>query len=72
MNYIVINHGAVINGKAVTTLYAHLSSRGVNVGDVVLKGDTIGRVGSTGVSTGPHLHFEVSIGGDRVNPEKYL
>jgi len=71
-HYIVISHGAIINGKTVTTLYAHLSSRGVKAGQVVLKGDTIGRIGSTGVSTGPHLHFEVSIGGDRVNPEKYL
>jgi len=71
-NYIVISHGASINGKNVTTLYAHLSSRGVREGAVVVKGDTIGRIGSTGVSTGPHLHFEVSIAGSRVNPRWYL
>jgi len=71
-NYIVISHGASIGGKNVTTLYAHLSSRGVKAGATVTKGDTIGRIGSTGVSTGPHLHFEVTIGGVRVNPEKYL
>ena len=71
-HYIVISHGNIINGKNTTTLYAHLSSRGVKEGDKVIKGDVIGRVGSTGVSTGPHLHFEVSIGGERVNPQKYL
>lgn len=71
-NYVVISHGASINGKTVTTLYAHLSSRSVKVGNVVQKGDKVGLVGSTGVSTGPHLHFEVTIGGSRVDPAKYL
>jgi murein DD-endopeptidase MepM/ murein hydrolase activator NlpD len=66
-HYIVISHG---NGM--TTLYAHLSSRGVRRGDVVVRGDTIGRIGSTGVSTGPHLHFEVMINGSRVNPQRHL
>jgi len=65
-NYIVISHGNM------TTLYAHLSSRGVREGDVVVKGDTIGRIGSTGISTGPHLHFEVSVNGSRVNPMRHL
>jgi len=66
-NYIVISHG---NG--VTTLYAHLSSRRVSENATVTKGQVIGLIGSTGISTGPHLHFEVSINGSRVNPVKYL
>ena len=65
-NYIVIDHG---NGF--TTLYAHMSSRAVGVGAAVGKGQIIGYVGTTGVSTGPHLHFEVSKNGEKVDPLKY-
>ncbi|MCL2151577.1 MAG: peptidoglycan DD-metalloendopeptidase family protein [Oscillospiraceae bacterium] len=66
-NYIVISHG---NG--ITTLYAHMSSRKVKEKDTVSKGQVIGLVGSTGVSTGAHCHFEVSINGSRVNPLNYV
>ncbi len=66
-NYIVINHN---NGTK--TLYAHMSSRYVEAGDSVSQGSTIGAVGSTGYSTGPHLHFEVFVNGSRVNPLNYF
>jgi murein DD-endopeptidase MepM/ murein hydrolase activator NlpD len=66
-NYIVISHG-----NNVTTLYAHMSSRIAKVGDKVKQGDVIGKVGSTGASTGPHVHFEVSVNGARVNPLNYF
>ena len=62
-NYIVISHG---NGM--TTLYAHLSTRSVSANTSVGRGQLIGLVGSTGISTGPHLHFEVSVNGSRINP----
>lgn len=60
------------SGTAYTTLYAHLSSLNVTQGDVVKRGQTIGRVGSTGRSSGPHLHFEIRKNGSQVNPVKLL
>jgi murein DD-endopeptidase MepM/ murein hydrolase activator NlpD len=64
---LLINHG---NGYV--TRYAHLSAFNVEVGDSVKKGQLIGRVGSTGNSTGPHLHFEIIKDGVRRNPFNYL
>ncbi len=66
-NYVVVDHG---NG--LSTLYAHCSSLAVGAGQSVSKGQTIAYVGSTGNSTGPHLHFEVRINGSRVNPSGYI
>ena len=65
--YVVLDHG---NG--VQSLYAHLSRFFVNAGDSVRQGTVIGNVGSTGNSTGPHLHFEVIRGGAQQNPFNYL
>lgn len=66
-NKILIQH----NGE-IQTIYGHLSKYEVNVGDNIVKGQLIGRVGNTGRSTGPHLHFEVRVNGSPVDPEKYL
>ena len=66
-NYVSISHGS---GN--TTLYAHMSSRKVEVGQYVNQGDVIGITGSTGRSTGPHLHFEITENGQRIDPGKYL
>ncbi len=62
----------VDNGDGVTTLYAHMNSRAVSVGQQVKQGDVIGYVGSTGNSTGNHLHFEVRVNGRRQNPRNYV
>ncbi len=60
------------HGNGYETKYAHLDKMLVEVGDRVIKGQMIGLVGSTGRSTGPHLHYEVSIDGTEVNPLGYL
>lgn len=65
------NFVEVTNGK-VATIYCHLSKLSVKVGDTVKKGTKIGEVGSTGLSTGPHLHFEIVYNGIKVDPELIL
>ena len=60
------------HGSGLTTRYAHLSAIGVSAGDYVRVGDVIGRVGSTGRSTGPHLHYETRLNGDPVNPIRFI
>ncbi len=68
-NSILIYHGKrPEDGKSVSTFYAHQSKLLVQKGDRVSKGDEIGWVGSTGFSTGPHLHFEVKVDGIQVDP----
>ena len=68
---VILDHG-VVNGQPITTLYAHMSSINVNNGQIVKKGQTIGREGSTGYSTGPHCHFEVRVNGKPVYPMNYI
>jgi murein DD-endopeptidase MepM/ murein hydrolase activator NlpD len=66
-NMVDIEHDA-----GLVTRYAHLSSIEVALGGFVAAGDMIGRVGSTGRSTGPHLHYEARVKGDPVNPIRFI
>ncbi len=66
-NAVIVSHG---NG--VRTIYMHMSAQAATVGQQVSAGDLIGYVGSTGYSTGPHLHFQIEINGTPVNPRNYF
>jgi len=66
-NRVLIDHG---NGFM--TLYAHLAKIFVSAGQTVKRGDQIGQMGSSGRSTGIHLHFEIRRGGDLLNPQEFL
>ena len=65
-NYVIIDHGGT------STVYAHLSGLAVSYGQTVSQGETIGYVGATGRATGTHLHFEVYVGDERVDPAQYF
>ncbi|TWT27292.1 murein hydrolase activator EnvC [Planomicrobium sp. CPCC 101110] len=75
-NVVIMTH--FINGQSYATVYAHMSAIKVSVGQAVSQGQTVGLVGSTGRSTGPHLHFEIHVGSwngarsNAVNPMNYL
>lgn len=74
-NYVIIYHGKMTDGNAYSTLYGHMRSVATSAGKYVNQGDLIGYVGSTGNSTGNHLHLEVWKGGSKanaVNPRGYI
>nr|WP_316047561.1 M23 family metallopeptidase [Planococcus glaciei] len=75
-NVVILTHS--INGQSYATVYAHMSAIKVSAGQAISQGQTVGLVGSTGRSTGPHLHFEVHIGSwngarsNAVNPMNFF
>lgn len=71
-HYVMVNHGTGKDGKSYVTLYAHMTRYIVSVGQYVKKGQTIGYVGTSGASTGYHLHFEIRANGETTNPMSYF
>lgn len=69
--YVIVEHGTM-NGKKISTLYAHLAEIRVSTGQQVKAGQSLGVMGTTGTSTGVHLHFEVHENGSHVNPRGYI
>lgn len=66
------NHVIVDHGNTVTSYYGHMSTIRVRQGQEVKPGDTLGLEGSSGTSTGPHLHFEIRVNGKPVNPRQFI
>ena len=69
------NYGLVVtikHARGFQTFYAHLSKLAVRVGEKVKRGATIGYSGNSGLSSGPHLHYEVRVRGEKVNPQNYM
>ncbi|HUK90938.1 MAG TPA: M23 family metallopeptidase, partial [Blastocatellia bacterium] len=62
---------AIYHTNGITTRFGHLSKVGVEVGQRIRRGDQIGNVGSTGRSTGPHVHYEIRVNDQPVNPARY-
>lgn len=71
-NYVILSHGTLSDGNRYETLYGHMSSYIVSSGQTVKRGQVIGYVGSTGASTGPHLHLEVHRNGSLTDPMSYF
>ena len=68
-------YGRVVDidhGNGLSTRYGHLSSIDVRVGQSIRIGQVVGRIGSTGRSTGPHLHYETRVDGEAVDPQRFL
>lgn len=70
-NYVAIDHGKGSDGKSYKSLYGHMTKALVKNGQYVKRGDVIGKVGTTGWSTGYHLHLEIIVNGTKVNPQNY-
>ncbi len=70
-NYVIINHGTLGDGNSYESLYGHMMNYVVSAGQTVRKGQVIGYVGSTGASTGPHLHLEIHRNGSLTDPMSY-
>lgn len=66
------NYAAIDHGDGMETWNLHMSRIAVHEGDIILRGEKVGEVGETGIATGPHLHFEVHVDGEQVDPMRYF